>query len=413
MSILKNKEVKMALGILAVLLIVFGAVVMYTFQSYTRTLNKAQIKQNIAVIGAVAKQYPGAEIEMVKNFTGDFQGDYQFGKSILSKYNYDENLSLEKNSYAEKELWLTNIRFQLLILIFAVVLVAFFILSLNRIYSRIRRVSQGAEAVVEGNYHSIEGDREEGDLGFLIYQFNLMTERLSENVQALKNEKLFLKRIITDISHQLKTPLASLILFNDILKNESTISEEERVTFVNESKNQLDRMEWLIKNMLKMAKLEAGVVEFKKERAPIDQTVNKSIAGLKYIAEERNIDLKLSGNENIFIKHDISWTTEALSNIIKNCIEHSSTGDEINISWEENSIFVQVEIQDNGLGISKQELPRIFDRFYKGPNSSNPTNIGIGLYITKTIIEGQGGSVYANSQPGKGTKFVVRLMKIC
>ncbi|MDF2987689.1 MAG: signal transduction histidine kinase [Eubacterium sp.] len=412
MNILKNKEVKMAIGILAVLLIVFAAVVMYIFQNYTRTLNKAQLQQNIAVIGAVAKQYPQAEPEIVKIFTRDFQGDYQFGKSLLTKYNYNENLSIEKNTLDAKELWLTNIKFQMLICIFAVFLVTFFILSFNRIYSKIRRVSQGAEAVVEGDYQPIEGDREEGDLGFLIYQFNLMTGRLSENVQALKNEKLFLKRIITDISHQLKTPLAALIMFNDILKNDSTISEEERIIFVNESKNQLDRMEWLIKNMLKMAKLEAGVVEFDKQESPIAQTVHKSITGLKYIAEERNIALRITGDENIYIKHDISWTTEALSNIIKNCIEHSCTGDEINISWEENNVFVQVEIRDNGLGISKEELPRIFDRFYKGPNSRNPTNIGIGLYITKTIIEGQGGSVYAFSQPGKGTKFTVRLMKI-
>lgn len=413
MSILKNKEVKMALGILAVLLVVFGAVVMYSFQSYTRTLNRAQLKQNIAVIGAAVKQYPDAEAEIVKIYTRGFQGNYGYGKSLLEKYNYNENQSIEKNSIAARELWLTNVRFQFLIFAFAMVLAVFFIFSLNRIYSRIRKVSRGAEAVVEGNYEPMDGDREEGDLGCLIYQFNSMTGRLHENVQALKNEKLFLKRIITDISHQLKTPLASLIMFNDILKNEATISEQERITFISESKNQLDRMEWLIKNMLKMAKLEAGVVDFHKVVAPIAHTINKSLAGLSLMAEEKQIRIQLTGCESILINHDISWTSEALSNIVKNCIEHSKAGNRINISWEENNVFVQIEISDNGPGISKEELPRIFDRFYKGPNSCNPTNIGIGLYITKTIIEGQAGSVYASSQPGEGTRFVVRLMKVC
>lgn len=412
MRILKNTEVKLSIGVLAVLLIVFGAVCLYMVQSYTRAVNKAQIKQNIAVAGAVVKEYPKAEIEVVKQITGSFQEDYEFGKNLLKKYDYDENINIDKNNLVTKDLWLLNIRFELLIAIFAVLLMTFFILSLNRIYTRIRKIGEEAEAVVEGKYKPMEGDTEEGDMGFLIYQFNSMTERLSENVHALKEEKLFLKRLITDISHQLKTPLSSLIMFNDILKNDTTISEQERVTFVNESKNQLDRMEWLIKNLLKMAKLEAGVVEFCMETAPVYQTLCKSIAGLKRMAEERNISIKVSGQENISAKHDVSWTAEAFSNIIKNCIENSSSGEEIEINWEENSVFVQVEIRDHGTGIPKEELPKIFDRFYKGPNSCNPTNIGIGLYITRTVIEGQEGAVYVCSEPGMGTSFIIRLLKI-
>lgn len=412
MSILKNKEVKMSLGILIVLLIVFSAVFIFMLQRYTNNINKELIKQNIAVIGAVVKAYPEAETEIVRNFTGNYTGDYEYGKSIMKKYNYDEKLNVEKNNFVFRELWNTKIRFQALVLGLAAVLISFFLLSFNRIYSGIRKISQGAEAVIEGNFRPIPGNTEEGDMGFLISQFNTMTERLSDNVQALKEEKLFLKRLITDISHQLKTPLASLIMFNDILKTDATISEPERINFVNESKNQLDRMEWLIKNMLKMAKLEAGVVEFNKEPVPIIDTLKTSINGLKFIAEERNIVLAIDGDENIVVKHDRRWTAEALSNIIKNCIEHSKPGGKIEIRWEENSVFVQIEIKDSGAGIPKEELPKIFDRFHKGPDSSNPTNVGIGLYITKTVIEGQGGSIYAFSEPSKGTRFVIKLMKI-
>ncbi len=412
MKILKNTEVKLSLGILAVLLLVFGAVCMYMVHSYTRTLNKIHIQQNIAVIGAVVREYPEAEIEIVRNFTGDFQKDYELGQSVTSKYNYDENLSIYKNNSITRGLWLTNIRFLLLIGAFALVLIIFFFLSLNRLYSRIRKISEGAEAVVEGNFQPLEGGREEGDMGFLISQFNLMTQRLSENVQALKDEKLSLKRLITDISHQLKTPLASLIMFNDILKNDLTITEQERTTFIAESKNQLDRIDWLIKNLLKMAKLEAGVVEFKKETAPIHMSLEKSIAGLKYLADEKNIIISVAGDRSICANHDVSWTVEAFSNIIKNCIEHSFNGGNIEINWEENSVFLEVVIGDRGMGIPREELPRIFNRFYKGPNSCNPTNIGIGLYITKNIIEGQGGAVYVSSEHGKGSKFIIRFMKM-
>ncbi len=412
MRIFKNVEIKIVLGIMAIILIAFSAVALEFIQNYTKTLNTMQLRQNIAVMGSVVKEYPEAEAEIVKNFTQEFQGDYEFGKSLLKKYSYDENLSIEKNVMMSGKLRDLTLEFQILILILSVILIATLIWGFRQIYMKIRRIGENAEAAVEGCYEALEGDREEGDIGFLIYQINSMTERLSENVQALKNEKLFLKRIITDISHQLKTPLASLIMFNEILKQDETVSEQERQSFINESKNQLDRMEWLIKNMLKMAKLEAGVVDFHREDALISHTLHKSIAGLKHMAEEKHIQLIFSGCENVMVKHDISWTAEAFSNIIKNCIEHSREGENIEICCDENNVFVQVEIKDKGAGIPKEELPKIFNRFYKGPDSCNPTNIGIGLYITKTIIEGQSGAIYAYSEKGKGTSFVVRLMKI-
>ena len=412
MKTLKNKEIQLAIGILAVLMTVFGAVTMYNVNGFAESVNTLQLRQNIGAVGAAVKKYPQAEAEIVRNFTVSFQGDYEYGKSILEKYGYNEQLSIGKNDFIKKDLNKIYLRFHVMTAAFALLTGIFFILSLDRIYSRIRNIGLSAEAVVEGNYAPVSGDMEEGDIGSLVYRFNSMAERLSETVQALKNEKLFLKRLITDISHQLKTPLASLVMFNDILQSDSSLPEQERAAFVAESKNQLDRMEWLIKNMLKMAKLEAGVVDFEKRYSYIGQTVGKSVAGLGRIAGEKGITLRVWGPDGIRVRHDVNWTAEAISNIIKNCIEHSSSGDEVKISWEENSVFVQIEILDNGEGIPGEELPRIFDRFYKGPNSRNPTNIGIGLYITKTIIEGQGGSVYVSSQQGAGTKFTVRLMKV-
>lgn len=411
-NIFKNREIRLAAGMLAVLCMVWGAVVLHNAGSLSQTVNRAQIKQNISVIGALAKKYPQAEAEIVREFTSGFQGNYDFGKSILDKYSYDESLNVNKNPMLNKLSREIHIKFQIIILLFSFVLLGVFIGSMNGIFRKIRNISISAEAVVEGNYEPMEGDREEGDIGRLIYQFNSMTERLSENVQALVREKLFLKRLVTDISHQLKTPLASLIMFNDILRNDSTLSGLERNTFLLESKNQLDRMEWLIKNLLKMAKLESGTVEFELRSADVALTLKRSAEGLRLMAEDKNIRIVLPDTENVFVKHDVSWTTEALSNIIKNCIEHSKRDGEINITLEENSIFAEIEIRDNGEGIPKEQLPRIFDRFYKGAGSSNPTNIGIGLYITKTVIEGQGGSVYAYSRENGGTVFVVRCMKI-
>jgi signal transduction histidine kinase len=411
LKLLKNREIQLAMVIIIVLLLAFGAVFIYTLRGFAGSVNKLQIQQNTAVVGAVARKYPQLESDIVKEYTKGFQKDYEYGKSILKKYSYDENLRLDNNSLLHKSLRQTYTKVGITIMLFTVTLALFCFLSFNRVFAKIRNISVSAEAIVEGKFDYIQGDTDEGDIGYLVHQVNCMSERLSENVQALENEKIFLKRIMTDISHQLKTPLASLVMFNDILKNDSTLSDAERVNFITESKNQLDRMEWLIKNILKMAKLEAGVVEFTIEESVVSETVQRSITPLKTIASEKDVDIKIDGNAGIKVKHDINWTTEALSNIIKNCIEHSHPGGDIHVSWDENSVFVQIIIEDNGKGIPKEELPRIFDRFYKGSYSCNPTNIGIGLYITKSIIEGQNGSIYVSSVSGKGTRFVVRLMK--
>ncbi|MHB8065375.1 MAG: sensor histidine kinase [Ruminiclostridium sp.] len=412
MKLLKNREIQLSIGIIIVLLLTLGVVLMHIYSDFAETLNEIQVKQNVATIGTIVKQYPQLETDIIKNYTSGFQGNYEYGKSLLEKYSYDESLGVAKNSFIQDYVELAYFKIQIVLILFSIILITFVLVTLYRIFKKIRRLSVSAEAVIEGQYRPCDGDKEEGDIGFLTYQFNTMTERLGENVQALNNEKLFLKKLITDISHQLKTPLASLIMFNDILENDKNISDEDKNTFILESKNQLDRMEWLIKNMLKMARLEAGVVDFEKKEALVADTLQRSINALKLTASEKEIAIKIAGDNSIKVKHDLSWTTEAFSNIIKNCIEHSEKGSEINISLEENSVFVQVVISDNGAGIPKEELPKIFDRFYKGPYSASPTNIGIGLYITKTIIEGQDGSVYVFSQVGQGTKFIVRLMKI-
>ncbi|PYG87780.1 signal transduction histidine kinase [Ruminiclostridium sufflavum DSM 19573] len=412
MRLFKNKEVQLTIGILLVLLIVLGTILVCIFGSFARTANTVQLKQNMAVIGALTKKYPQLEEDIVNNYTKGFQNNYEYGRDILEKYSYNESLSIDKNTALQKDAMKSYIRICVTIAIFALLIAILLISAFNRVFSKIQKLSFKAEAVIEGQYSPAAGEMEEGDIGFLTYQINTMAERLGENVQALKNDKLFLKKLMTDISHQLKTPLASLIMFNDILENDKTMPEQERIRFLSESKNQLDRMEWLIKNMMKMAKLEAKVVEFDKKEALIAGTVQRGIAALQVIASERNIRIGVSGDEGVKAIHDINWTAEAFSNIIKNSIEHSKSSSEINISWEENNVFVQIVISDNGTGISREELPRIFDRFYKGSGSSSPTNVGIGLYITKTIIEGQGGSIYACSKEGQGAKFVIRLMKV-
>lgn len=412
MKLLKNREVQLSICVIFVLLVILGAILIGVCNNFANELNTIQLKQNIATLGTITKQYPQLESEIIKNYTKGYEENYEYSKSILEKYSYNEEININKNSAIQNEVKKVHLTIYIAIALFALILIIFLVLCYSLLFKKIRRLSVNAESVIEGQYNSVDGDINEGDIGHLTYQINTMSERLSESMQALKNDKLFLKRLITDISHQLKTPLASLIMFNDILENDKTMPEQDRSRFLLESKKQLDRMEWLIKNMMKMAKLEAGIVEYDKKNALVSDTVKRSIAALELIATEKNVNISVSGDDNIRVKHDINWTTEALSNIIKNSIEHSKNSSKINISWDENNVFTQIIIKDNGSGISKEELPKIFDRFYKGTNSCSPTNIGIGLYISKTIIDGQGGAIYAYSKEGQGAKFIIRFMKV-
>lgn len=412
MKLFKNREFRLLMYIVTLLLLSFGAVNLYLFRNFAREVNQAQIRQNIGAIGTLVREYPRLENDIVKNYIrAPGEQDFQTGKSILKKYSYGENLEIYKNETVYSSLKSVEARIAILIGAFMIVCILLLLLSWGKMYQRIRKIGECAEAVVEGSYEPMEGDKNEGDFGFLIHQFNSMTGRLSENVNALKDEKLFLKKLVTDISHQLKTPMASLIMFNDLLINDENLSAEERTLFVEQSRNQLLRMEWLVKNLLKMAKLEAGVVQFEKREEKVIGTVQRSILGLRHLADAKDVRISVSGDEDITVRHDAGWTTEALSNIIKNSLEHSPEKGEIQINLSRNNIFIEIEIKDFGIGIPPSELPKIFDRFYKGVNSQSPTNIGVGLYIAKTIIEGQGGSIYVHSREGQETKFIVRLMK--
>ncbi|KNY26640.1 sensor histidine kinase [Pseudobacteroides cellulosolvens] len=411
MRLLKNYEVRKSLLLLIFILLVFAGAILWFLNHFISSMNNAQIRQNISLVGSVAKRYPGSEEDIVRIIVSGDNKDYGYGKEILNKYSYDESQAAYKNTLMNEsynKLLFSAIVIIILLLVFIVIIMIY---SYNKIFKRIRRVASEAEGLVEGRFGEMEGENEDGDFGVLVYQFNTMAHRMTETLEALQKEKLFLKRIITDISHQLKTPLASLIMFNEILSDHDKLPKDDTVRFVKESKNQLERMEWLVKNLLKMAKLEGRMVTFEKQEFSIEKTILQSIEGLKTMAEAKGLNIVLEGPSDIVVSHDINWTAEAISNIFKNSIEHVKPGGNVKVSWEENNVFVEIRIEDDGEGISKSELPLIFDRFHKGPNSNSPTNIGIGLFIAKNAIEGQGGNVYAYSEEKRGSKFVIRIMK--
>ncbi|MBQ1489007.1 MAG: HAMP domain-containing histidine kinase [Lachnospiraceae bacterium] len=252
---------------------------------------------------------------------------------------------------------------------------------------------------------------EEGELSILKTNlFKVMTLLMHQRAY-LKDEKIHLANAIADISHQLKTPLTSLMMMNDLLENET--DEEKRRELLATQSGSLDRMNWLVQTLLKISKLDAKCVELKKDAILTKDLVDKATEPFLVGMEQggiRYVNLLGDSAERNIITCDINWTTEALQNIVKNCVEHMKEGDTLTISGEETTLYTAITITDTGCGIDPEDLPHIFERFYRGKNSSS-NSVGIGLALAKTIIEEQKGEIAVASRVGEGASFVIKFYK--
>ena len=411
----RNNEIKSITIILILIFSLFMGLTCMLCYFEVSKLNQNYIKQNILITGKILSKNPNLENDIVQAISKDSNdfyesSDYKLGKEVLDKYSYSKNLNVFFNPPIKT--FFNNFLLKIITSIFVLSIIIFMILIINQInfYKKIEVFSKSAERVIEGDFKKIPEKFSEGEMYVFTSQFNLMIDRLQNSMENLKKEKVFLKNIISDISHQLKTPLSSLIMFNELMNNEN-INEKDRKNFIELSSEQLKRMEWLIKSLLKLGRLEAGVINFNKDNSPLYITVNKALSGLIKQAEEKGIRIKTGVSKEIFFKHDMDWTAEALSNILKNAIEHTKENGEIRIISEETPLSVSVKIIDNGVGIPKELLGKVFDRFYKGENSVNPNSIGIGLSLCKSIIESQNGSINVKSKVNKGTEFEIIFLR--
>ena len=370
------------------------------------------IEQNTALAGKILSKHPSLKDELIPIFTkGASKEEISIGKLTLSKYNlnnYKDYIYEKPMDTYYKSLFLKSSLLSILILfVFYLIIIC----DYKNVFFKIRNISNAAEQIVNGNFNITLDENDEGDFSILNHHFHEMAKRLKNNIERLKKDKLFLKNIISDISHQLKTPLSSLILFNDMLLTRDNLDLNVKKDFLQKSSEQLSRMEWLIINLLKLARVEGGAITFNKIESPIYKTLEQSIAPLLIKADEKKQDIIINSDKDILLKHDTNWSAEALSNIIKNSIEHTPCNGMISITTDESPLYVQIFIKDTGIGISPNDLPKIFDRFYKSKTQSNPNSIGIGLSLSKAIIEGQGGNITVESSLNHGTEFCITFLK--
>ncbi|GGF98871.1 hypothetical protein GCM10010913_20780 [Paenibacillus aceti] len=263
--------------------------------------------------------------------------------------------------------------------------------------------------IASGNYTLDVRDNEEGELSILKNEIYKVTLRLSEQSTLLQQDKLRLTDAISDISHQLKTPLTSMLVMVDLLSHPE-LPDAKRTEFTNNIRIQLERIEWLITSLLKLSKIDAGAIQFKKEPVRVEQLLHKALGPLLIPIDIKELSLEIHGDPEAAFTGDLNWMTEALINLLKNAVEHTNDGGRITIQYEENPLFTVIEIADNGQGIAKEDLPYIFRRFYKGKNAGD-SSVGIGLAMSHSIITSQDGTLDVSSLPGEGTRFRINFYK--
>lgn len=276
--------------------------------------------------------------------------------------------------------------------------------------------NQLMESAEQKIHEYLKGDAEariecddEGTIYRLLHSINSMAAVLNAHATKEMQQKEFLKKTISDISHQLKTPLAALNIYNGLILEEAEGTSEIK-EFASLSEQELDRIETLVQKLLKLTRLDAGSVVIEKTVESVADMMKDIELHFAYRAGKEQKKIILSGSDTVYFLCDRDWLTEALDNIVKNALDHTSEGDMVRITWKKLSGAVQIVVEDNGCGIHPEDLPYIFKRFYRSRFSRDRQGIGLGLPLAKVIVEAHSGTVEVDSVLGKGTTFTMNFL---
>lgn len=377
-------------------LVLFGLLLNYQYKTYTINYNN---KIN-SLINEVINKYPEVnESDLVGILNSESEDD------LLNKYGInDKSSSVIENDKLFKKYLFIDLSILYIIII---TLYVYFVINKSKRNKKINKIIELISKINRRNFDIDIEDYTEDELSVLkqeVYKTSLMLRSEADN--SLK-DKLNLKDSLSDISHQLKTPLTSItIMIDNILDNEEMDSKTRRKFLIN-IKREIININFLVQNLLKLSKFDANVIKFNKEEVLIKDIVDEAINKVSALSELKGVSIKVSGDKGSTIKCDFMWEVEALSNIIKNSIEHIDGNGFVEVNYTKNKVYSRILIRDNGVGISEEDLPYIFDRFYKGKNTSKDS-VGIGLALSKSIIEKDNGSISVKSTPKIGTVFTIK-----
>ena len=274
-------------------------------------------------------------------------------------------------------------------------------------YRKLRNISSDLDALLTRGTPIPIHAYEEGELSILANQIQKITLRLKEAAETVASDKKYLADSLADISHQLRTPLTAMNLTTTMLRSPD-LTDGQRMELTGELRRLLVRTDWLVETLLKLSKLDAGTVELGREPVRVRDLISRASAPLAIPMDLRNQQLIVNCQEERFCG-DLTWTAEALGNILKNCTEHTPEGGRIMVIVEETALYTQITVEDSGRGFDSKDIPHLFERFYKGSNASE-TSYGIGLALARTVITAQNGTIQAMNG-SSGARFVIKFYK--
>ena len=287
-----------------------------------------------------------------------------------------------------------------------VLTVVFAVFTAQR-YKKISELNDYLSLVCGGNFDLNIENNTEGELSILQNNLFKVITKLKTQNEVIAADKIYLADSLADITHQLKTPLTSMMVVSELLENET--DAEKRREFTGIIRNQCEKMSWLVQTLLKLSKIDAGTIEMNTEEIAVRDVIDESLKPFMLTLDLKNITLETRVTDFTFTG-DRSWSVEALQNIIKNCIEHTGDGGRLEIETDETTVFKRVIIRDNGCGIAAEDLPHVFERFYHGKNAS-AESVGIGLALSKAILNKENAAVSVTSEEGSGTEFEIKFYK--
>ena len=358
------------------------------------------------LIDEIMEKYPETdEQELIRIINSENQEQKD---EVLSKYGYTNNILYIKELENSMN---TSIRINIaIIVLLGVIAIIVALIYTNKRDKSLRSINKYLDKVNNGNYELKIEDNGEDEISRLRNELYKTTILLRESAENSEKEKTNLSNSLADISHQLKTPLTSIRIMLDNIEENPNMDEKTRNEFIEEISRQIDWISSLVISLLKLAKFDAGAIVMQDTQINVKKLIDNVINNLAIMIDIKNIKIEEKIDEDVILRADYNWQLEALTNIIKNCIEHSKEDSKIKIEVENNSIFVKIKITDEGEGIAKEDLSHIFERFYKSKQASE-NSIGIGLSLAKTIIEKENGYIKVDSELGKGTTFEIKYLK--
>ncbi len=354
-----------------------------------------------ALIGRLETGYPRAAQEAIDLLNhGWNENDIMKGTAILERYGFGESRMLDPYPL------LTLLPLLILLTLSGTVLV--YHRSRHPFFRSLDGLSAAVQANLEGEECRIISDHDEGEWAQFCCRFNQLVSQLFTASDAMRREQLFLERMLSDISHQLKTPMSSLVMFNDLMRGEPDMDPELRAEFLERSGASLDRMEKLVGSLLKLARLESGSVSYRRIPIELPEIIDKTISVVSAIAGERQVKVLteisgvLAAGELPWMHGDPFWLSEAFANVLKNGIEHTPSGGRVFITVSRSPLFLRIIVQNEGEEIPEADLPRLFERFFSGSEN----RAGIGRALARQVVNDHGGDLRAENTAGEGVRFI-------